>query len=94
MLKSLDQARRLEWENSPHDGFKAKGLQKRWKTAFREGFQPEELKKAGINLKDALKLGIPIDSRRRTAHQENVNAIKGFLENIKEKPRRKAKSKK
>jgi len=73
---------------------KPKVFKKDGKQRLGKGFSREELKKAGINLKDALKFGIPIDSRRRTAHQENVNAIKGFLENIKEKPRRKAKSKK
>jgi len=73
---------------------KPKVFKKDGKQRLGKGFSREELKKVGINLKDALKLGIPIDSRRSTAHQENVNAIKGFLESIKEKPRRKAKSKK
>lgn len=73
---------------------KPKVFKKDGKQRLGKGFSREELKKAGINLKDALKLGIPMDSRRRTAHQENVEAIKGFLESLKEKSRRKAKPKK
>ncbi|MGB9676392.1 MAG: ribosomal protein L13e [Candidatus Bathyarchaeales archaeon] len=73
---------------------KPKVFKKDGKQRLGKGFSREELKKAGISLKDALKLGIPIDARRRTAHQENVEAIKGFLESLKGKPRRKVKSKK
>lgn len=72
---------------------KPKVFKKGGKQRLGKGFSREELKKAGLNLKEALKLGIPVDSRRRTAHQENVATIKGFLESKKEKPRRKAKSK-
>ncbi|MEM2105120.1 MAG: ribosomal protein L13e [Candidatus Bathyarchaeia archaeon] len=72
---------------------KPKVFKKGGKQRLGKGFSLEELKKAGLSLKEALKLGIPVDCRRRTAHQENVEAIKGFLESVKEKPRRKAKSK-
>jgi ribosomal protein L13E len=58
-----------------------------------KGFSGEELKKAGLSFKEALKLGIPIDSKRRTAHEENAEAIKTFLENAKPKTKRKGKSK-
>ena len=58
------------------------------------GFSRGELKKAGTNHKEALKLGIPLDSRRRTVHEENVTEVKAFLKNIskKSKPKRKSKS--
>lgn len=72
---------------------KPKVFKKDGKQRLGKGFSREELRKAGLSLKEALRLGIPVDSRRRTVHQENVDAIKGFLEGIKEKPRRKAKSK-
>jgi len=66
------------------------------KQRYGKGFSREELKKAGLNFKEALKLGVPVDSRRRTVHEENVNAIKGFLESRKAAPkskkRRKSKS--
>lgn len=72
---------------------KPKVFKKGRKQRLGKGFSREELRKIGISLKEALKLGIPVDSRRRTAHEENVKAIKGFLKDKKEKRRRKAKSK-
>jgi len=60
-----------------------------------KGFSREELKKAGLEVKKALKLKIPIDLRRRTLHEENVQTLKGFLENAKkeQKPMSKKKGK-
>jgi ribosomal protein L13E len=60
-----------------------------------KGFSREELKKAETNFKDALKLGIPIDLKRKTAHDENVEALKTFLQTRKAvaKPKSKGKSK-
>jgi len=60
------------------------------------GFSREELKGAGLSLKEALKLSIPVDSRRRTVHEKNVDVIKAFFESkkvaSKSKKRRKSKS--
>ncbi len=56
-----------------------------------KGFSREELKKVGLSLKDAMKLKIPVDYRRRTVHEENVDVIKSFLKSRKAKPKRKAK---
>jgi ribosomal protein L13E len=71
--------------------FKRSGKQRHGK-----GFSRGELKKAGLSLKEALKLGIPVDSRRRTLHEGNINVIKRFLEDkkaaSKSKKRRKSKS--
>jgi large subunit ribosomal protein L13e len=62
------------------------------------GFSPEELKKAGLNHVEAARLGIPVDFRRKTAHDENVEAVKAHAEKkkaeIKPKPKKKPKSKK
>ncbi|NIR86898.1 50S ribosomal protein L13e [Candidatus Bathyarchaeota archaeon] len=58
------------------------------------GFSRDELKEAGVHLKQALKLGIPIDLRRKTKHKENVKRLKQHLRDStkKRKPRsRKAK---
>jgi large subunit ribosomal protein L13e len=44
------------------------------------GFSPEELKKAGLNKTEAARIGIPTDPRRKTAHDENVEAIKAYAE--------------
>jgi ribosomal protein L13E len=42
------------------------------------GFSREELKKAGVNLQEARTIELPIDMRRRTAHDDNVEAVKVF----------------
>jgi ribosomal protein L13E len=61
-----------------------------------KGFSGEELKKAGLSFKEALKLGVPVDLRRKTVHERNIDVIKGFLESRKKaaepKKRRKSKS--
>jgi large subunit ribosomal protein L13e len=44
------------------------------------GFSREELKKAGLNKAEAKKLEIPVDRRRKTAHDQNVEAIKAYVE--------------
>jgi len=71
--------------------FKKAGKQRRGK-----GFSREELKRSGLSPKEALKLNIPVDLRRRTVHVENVNIIKEFLGGkkaaSKSKRRRKSKS--
>jgi len=46
------------------------------------GFSKEELRKAELDLKKALKLKIPVDLRRRSSHEENVEALKARLKEI------------
>ena len=46
------------------------------------GFSVEELKKAELTIKSALKLGVPVDSRRRSLHEENVEILKEHLKGI------------
>lgn len=43
------------------------------------GFSSSELKKAGVNKLQARQLGLPIDYRRKTVHDENVETIKSHL---------------
>jgi ribosomal protein L13E len=43
------------------------------------GFSRSELKEVGLNLKQALKMGIQIDPKRSTKHDENVKAIMTYL---------------
>jgi len=73
---------------------KAKVLRKGAKPRYGRGFSLQELKKAGLSLKEALRLHIPVDSRRRTLHEENIEVIKNLLESKKvpSKPKRKSKS--
>jgi large subunit ribosomal protein L13e len=58
------------------------------------GFSRDELKKAGTSLAEALKLGIPIDPRRKTMHEDNVAVVETFLKDRKaaSKPKKKPKS--
>ena len=85
MQRVLDPARRLHEETSSlMTAFRPKVLKKNKKQRSGKGFSREELKKAGIiSLRDALKLGVPVDSRRRTIYAENVEAVKAFLESKK-----------
>ena len=64
------------------------------------GFSAEELKKAGLTPAEAKKLEIPVDKRRKTAHDQNVETIKAYAEKKKaevkpkQKPQPKKKAKK
>jgi large subunit ribosomal protein L13e len=59
------------------------------------GVSRKELKKAGISLKQALRVGLPVDVRRSTVHDENVKLIKQHLKklNTAKKPVPKSKKK-
>jgi ribosomal protein L13E len=56
-----------------------------------KGFSREEVKKAGLNLQEARRIELPIDFRRRTAHDGNVEAVKAYA--AQEKTKRKPKPK-
>jgi len=43
------------------------------------GFSLGELKAVGLSFKRAKKLGIPIDKRRRSAHEENIEKLRKLL---------------
>lgn len=58
-----------------------------------KGFSLDELKKVGLNPKQALKLRIPIDTRRRTVHEENIEKLKRLLEAKQQMEAQKQKSK-
>jgi len=74
-------------------------LRKGGKQRQGKGFSPEELKKTGLSLGEAVRLHVPVDPRRKTAHEENVQAVKAFLDQKRaaakpkpKKPKRKSKS--
>jgi len=52
---------------------------------FGKGFSREELKAVGLSFKEALKIGIPIDVRRRTARKENIDTLKNYLAQLSKK---------
>ena len=47
------------------------------------GFSRDEIGKAGLNSAEAARIGLPVDSRRKTAHDENVDAVKAYVEKLK-----------
>ncbi len=46
------------------------------------GFSRGELKEAGITLKQAMKIAVAVDARRRSIHSENVKLLKTQLESL------------
>jgi large subunit ribosomal protein L13e len=71
--------------------------EKRGRRSLGKGYSPGELKKAGLSMSEAVKLHVAVDPRRKTAHEENVEAIKTFLQERKavaktKKRKRKSKS--
>ena len=49
------------------------------------GFSLSELKKACLTKQDARKIGIPLDIKRKSCHDENVETIKAHAQKPKEK---------
>jgi ribosomal protein L13E len=67
------------------------------------GFSPSELEKAGLNKQQAKQMGIPVDVKRKSAHDENIATLKAHAEKakaeakpkpLKTEPRPKKKAKK
>ena len=54
--------------------------EKRGRRSPGKGYSPDELKKAGLSMSEAVKLHVAVDPRRKTAHDENVEALKTFLQ--------------
>jgi|GEM_PF-965751 len=48
------------------------------------GFSIGELKAVGIDVKLAKQLNIPVDSRRKGVHEENIESLRKFIEEIRE----------
>jgi ribosomal protein L13E len=64
------------------------------KQRFGKGFSKEELTKAGTSLREATRMKIPVDPRRRTAHEMNIQTAKAFIEARRSESRLKRKTKK
>ena len=58
------------------------------------GFSLDEIGKAGLDAAEAAKMGLPVDRRRKTAHDENVEAVKAYVEKQKAEVKKKPKSQK
>jgi len=48
-----------------------------------KGFSLGELKAVGIDIKAARKLGIPVDTKRRSVHEWNIERLKEYLSHSK-----------
>jgi len=59
---------------------KPKILKNDGKQRVGKGFSREELKKAESSPNEALRFGLLVDAKRKTAHEENIEAIKAFLQ--------------
>ena len=63
-------------------------LKKDGKPRKGRGFSKEELRKVALDYAKASRLKIPVDLRRTTLHEENVEKLKDYLKTV-EKPRSK-----
>ena len=54
-------------------------VKKLGRTRRGRGFSREELRAAGLDFHQALKLRLPVDTRRKTKHDENVKTLKQLL---------------
>ena len=54
------------------------------RTRKAKGFSRAELKEADIDPRSAVKLGLPVDLRRRSKHEENVKVLRRYIEDLKE----------
>lgn len=61
------------------------------KQSLGKGFSPTELEKAGVNRHQAKQIGLPVDVKRKTAHDQNVATIKEHAEKAKAKAQAEAK---
>jgi len=53
------------------------------KQSLGKGFSPTELEKAGVNKQQAKQIGLPVDVKRKSAHDQNVATIKEHAEKAK-----------
>ncbi len=51
-----------------------KGKQKRGK-----GFSPDEIKAAGVSKQQVRQAGLPVDERRKSSHEANVEVLKAHV---------------
>lgn len=61
------------------------------KQAESRGFSLKELKGACLTKEDAKKLGIPVDVKRKSFHNENIQTLKAHAEQAKAKAEAEAK---
>ena len=58
-----------------------------------KGFSTTELQKAGVNKQQAKQIGLPVDVKRKSAHDQNIATIKECAEKAKAQAQAAAKPK-
>ena len=61
-------------------------VKRKRKTRKGKGFSREELREVDLGFSEALRRGIPIDTRRSTKHEENVKRLKAYSKALRPKP--------
>ena len=59
-------------------------VQRKNRTRKAKGFSRAELKEVDMDPRSAMKLGLPVDSRRRSKHEENVGVLRRYLKDLNE----------
>lgn len=67
-------------------------VQRKGKTRRGRGFGRAELREAGVDFRQALKLGIPVDPRRKTKYESNIKILEQYLRSLSSKKKKKPKS--
>ena len=67
-------------------------VQKKGKIRRGKGFSRAELREAGADFRQALKLGIPVDPRRKTKYESNIKILERYLQSLSSKKKKKPKS--
>jgi len=60
-------------------------VKRKRKVSRGRGFSRGELKEVGLNCTESLDMGIPVDVKRSSKHQENIDALQTYLKTIKPK---------
>ena len=95
MQKSLDPANaEAPKEPSEMHHIKPEVNKKDGKQRSGRGFSLEELRRAGLTLSKAKQLEIPVDKRRTTCHNWNVDVVKAYVKKVTPKTKPKTKPKK
>ncbi len=67
-------------------------VQRKGKPRRGRGFSRAELREAGADFRQALKSRIPVDQRRKTKYESNIEILKRYLQSLGSKKKKKSKS--
>ena len=67
-------------------------VHRKGKTRRGEGFSRAELRAAGVDFRQALKSGIPVDRRRKTKYESNIKILGRHLQSLGSRQKKKSKS--